>query len=284
MEDYLTAFTTALRPKFSELWYIDAFAGTGTRTVRHRAAEAVGFLPEIAERIEQKKGSARIALEVKPAFDRLIFMDTKRAHCQALQALANQFPNRKIEIVRQDANEAIRQELATKRWVGKRAVMFLDPYGMHVDWSTLELIRATEAIDVWYLVSLAGLFRQAAHDPQNLTDKKRAAITRMLGTAEWEEVWYQRSQTTDLLGAVDEIHQRIADVAAMEDFVGKRLASLFPKVLPPIRLRNSKRVPTFSLFLAISNPEPKAIGLATRIGNHILKSSQRQAFRHRSGH
>jgi three-Cys-motif partner protein len=272
VEGYLGAFTKALRPKFSELWYIDAFAGTGIRTVKHHAVEARGWLPEIEERIEQKRGSARIALDIHPEFDRLIFMDTKKSHCAALEKLAQSFPGRRIEVVREDANVAIERELAAKSWASKRAVMFLDPYGMHVEWKTLERIQATEAIDVWYLVSLAGLFRQASHDPKNLTEKKRAAITRMLGTDEWEQAWYRREIVTDLLGLVDETAQRTADVAAMEAFVEARLKSLFPKVLPPRRLRNDSGVAMFSLFLAISNPEPKAIGLATKIGNHLLKA------------
>ncbi|GAA2816978.1 three-Cys-motif partner protein [Aminobacter aminovorans] len=283
IEDYLTAFSTALRPYFSELWYIDAFAGTGVRTVKHKAQPETLFMPAIEERMERLRGSARIALDVKPPFDRVVFMDKKKAHCKALEALASSYPNRRIDVVKGDANDAIRAELAERRWAGKRAVMFLDPYGMAVDWSTLQLIRDTEAIDVWYLVSLAGLFRQASHDPANLTPKKKAAITRMLGTPEWEDAWYARETKTDLLGPVDETHQRIADVAAMETFVEGRLKSLFPKVLPPLRLRSDKNVPSFSLFLAISNPEPKAIGLATKIGNHILKPKLSPASRHTSG-
>jgi hypothetical protein len=39
VEAYLHAFTTELRGKFSELWYIDAFAGTGARSAYLRAAE-----------------------------------------------------------------------------------------------------------------------------------------------------------------------------------------------------------------------------------------------------
>jgi three-Cys-motif partner protein len=40
IEKYLSFFTTALRGKFRELWYIDGFAGTGYRTVRHQAIPA----------------------------------------------------------------------------------------------------------------------------------------------------------------------------------------------------------------------------------------------------
>lgn len=144
------------------------------------------------------------------------------------------------------------------------------------------MIQKTAAIDVWYLVSLSGLFRQAAHNPTNLTPKKRAAINRMLGTDEWESEWYGRDLRTDIFGEIDETYQRIADVNAIEAFVLKRLRSLFPKVLPPRRLYSDRNVPQFALFLAISNPEPKAIGLATRIGNHILKAPP-EASHHRSG-
>lgn len=270
VEDYLKAFITALRGKFPELWYIDAFAGTGDRVVKIEG-HAADIFPAIEERIERRRGSARIALDLQPGFNRYVFMDKKKRHCEALARLQDEYAHHKIDVVRGDANLAIRQELGQKSWAGKRAVMFLDPYGMAVDWSTLELIRATEAIDVWYLVSLAGLFRQASNDPKNLTEKKRQAITRMLGTDEWQSAWYQPPKTMDLLGFADDTYRRSANVLAIEEFVGERLKSLFPKVLAPLQLRNERNVPMFSLFLAISNPEPKAIGLATKIGNHILK-------------
>ena len=58
-------------------WYIDAFAGTGSRTVRHEAR--VGDLLDAAmpERIEQRRGSARIAIDVTPQFDRLVFIEDR---------------------------------------------------------------------------------------------------------------------------------------------------------------------------------------------------------------
>ena len=39
IEGYLKAFTRALKPYFNQLWYIDAFAGTGSRTVRVEARD-----------------------------------------------------------------------------------------------------------------------------------------------------------------------------------------------------------------------------------------------------
>ena len=144
VENYLKFFSKALRGKFKELWYIDAFAGTGARTVRVVAKDGDLFEAPAPERVEHRRGSARIAIEVEPKFDRLVFMDSKPAHCAALRELANQHPDRDIFVVETDANRAIQDEIGSVNWNGKRAVMFLDPYGMEVEWATLEAIAATK--------------------------------------------------------------------------------------------------------------------------------------------
>ena len=271
---YLQAFTKALRPKFLKLWYIDAFAGTGERTVvtPGRAADMLGA--QIDEKIERRRGSATIAIDINPAFDRLVFIEMRPKHCAALRELKSNFQQRNIDIVPGDANGAIIDLISKHDWAGTRAVMFLDPYGMSVEWHTLEAIRKTEAIDVWYLVSLAGFFRQATRDAEKLDASKRNALTRMIGTSDWEKDWYQLTQKVNLFGETDERLARTAEVDDMEAYFGKRLRSLFPKVLPPLRLNDSRGIPQFALFFAISNPEPKAIGLASKIAGHILKSGR----------
>jgi three-Cys-motif partner protein len=276
VQGYLSAFNTALRGRFNELWYIDAFAGTGKRTVRLEAVEANFFDDETPERVENRRGSAKIAIDTKPAFDRLIFMDKKAKHCEALRELANANPDRSIAVLQGDANDEIRRLVKGSSWTSTRAVMFLDPYGMSVEWETLKAIRSTEAIDVWYFVSLSGLFRQAARDGNAVDEKKRLALNRMLGTDEWENAWYQEP-TADLFG--ERRTSRTANVQAIEDYVGKRLATLFPKVLTPRTFYNDRGVPMFALFFAIANPDGKAIGLATKIAGHILSSGKSSQVR-----
>jgi three-Cys-motif partner protein len=270
--EYLQQFTTALRPQFEKLWYIDAFAGTGERTVviRGRAADMLG--PKVDSRVERRRGSAKIAIDVIPRFDRFIFMDKRPKHIAALNDLRATHADRAIDVIPGDANAAIMKLLGEQRnWARTRAVMFLDPYGMTVEWKTLEAIRKTEAIDVWYLVSLSGLFRQATRDAEDLDSSKRAALTRMIGTPDWEKEWYELSHRPNLFGDVDERLARTAEVGDMEHYFGARLADLFPAVLPPLRLNDDRGIPQFALFFAISNPKPVAIGLAKRIASHILK-------------
>ena len=45
LRSYLGFFTTALKNRGFELWYIDGFAGTGSRTVAGRQADLFGTAP-----------------------------------------------------------------------------------------------------------------------------------------------------------------------------------------------------------------------------------------------
>jgi hypothetical protein len=65
--------------------------------------------------------------------------------------------------------------------------------------------------------------------------------------------------------------QRTADVRGLERYVKRRLETIFPKVLDPLALPVHQRPQRFSLFFCISNADPKALGLATRVANHILR-------------
>jgi three-Cys-motif partner protein len=270
IEQYLRQFTLALRSKFPELWYIDAFAGTGSRTVRTDAKDGDLFDKPAPEQIEQRRGSAQIAIDVTPPFQRLIFIDSKPSHCKALRELAAKHPNRDIVVIQEDANRSIQAEANRDGWNGTRAVLFLDPYGMEVEWTTLKAIGQTKAIDVWFLFSLSGLYRQATRSTEHITEDKRAALTKMFGSEEWIGELYSDLGQTDMFGGAP--MQRATDVRGLEQYVKRKLETIFAKVLEPLALPIERPPQLFSLFFCISNPDPKAIGLASRIAGHILKS------------
>ena len=284
VEKYLRAFMPALRRKFDHLWYIDAFAGTGSRTVRVEACDGDLFDAPVPARTETRRGSARIALDVVPPFDRLIFMEANAEYCAALEGLRTAYPGRDINILQGDANRLIQNEIKKGGWKDTRAVMFLDPYGMEVEWETLKAIAETRAIDVWYLFPLSGLYRQAARNINSVDEVKRRALTRMLGTDEWERELYSPLQSLQtLLDGLDpiETRQRNADVAGLEAYVKGRLETIFPLVLEPFPLPPMSRPQRFSLFFAVSNPSTAATTLAKRFGNHILASGRLSHVRSR---
>jgi three-Cys-motif partner protein len=192
LRDYLPAFTTALKRQGFVLIYIDAFAGSGKRTEDLPALPLLGG--ENAEpQIVTVPGSARLAIETVPPFHRLVLIENHPKRYAALEQLRADFPDRKIECHKGDANALVQKLCHVTPWHhanGIRGVIFLDPYGMEVEWPTIKAIAQTEALDVWYLFPLMGIYRQAAKNAVAIDDNKRALITRVLGTDEWEDAWY----------------------------------------------------------------------------------------------
>ena len=156
---------------------------------------------------------------------------------------------------------------------GIRGVVFLDPFGMEVEWATVEAIARTRALDCWYFFPLSGLYRNAPHDLNKLDADKERSLDRVLGAADWRQRWYSHPiQRNDLFDNDAQAVVR-ADVDAIEAYVKERLGTVFKgTVLPPLRLRhNGSGAPMASLFFAVSNTSPAAVKLASDIAGHILK-------------
>lgn len=263
LEKYLVAFNTALSKQHFTRIYIDAFAGTGRCDIKLNGEKA------------SIDGSARRALAAEPGFHKYCFIELLPKKLAALRSLEAEHPGRIIEVIQSDANAALKALCAQYRWQNERAVLFLDPFGMHVEWTTLEAIAKTGAIDVWYLFPYAGLYRQAAKNADAMDADKQTSLTRVLGTDEWRQKFYVQKRQTDLFGG-DHGEERNADHHEMLNFVSGRLKGLFPAVTNPKVLYQSgdskspSGAPLFALYFAASNPKPSAYGLAIRIAKDIL--------------
>lgn len=98
---YVTIFTRNPKAQYFTTVYVDAFAGTGHRVDSDRTETATGLFevePD-PETEAYKKGSARIALEVQPPFDRFIFIERAAERVKELEALRDQFPTKAQGVV-----------------------------------------------------------------------------------------------------------------------------------------------------------------------------------------
>ena len=265
LQNYLVAFNTALSKQNFTRIYIDAFAGTGRCDITVDGEKTT------------IDGSARRALATDPPFNTYAFIELRAKKLAALKALAAEYPGKSINVIRDDANAALKTLCETYAWRNERAVLFLDPFGMHVEWTTLQAIAKTGAIDVWYLFPYSGLYRQAAKNADAMDSDKEESITRLLGTDEWRQVFYAPKRQASLFGD-DGGDEREADHRQMLDFVSTRLKELFPAVTDPKILyqsgdsKNPSGAPLFALYFAASNPSPKAYGLATKIARGVLNA------------
>lgn len=265
LKRYLAAFNTALQNRPSEQnrfrrIYIDAFAGTGECEIKTDGTT-----------VETIAGSAKIAIGTVPAFDELHLIDLDPAHAAELRRLAAGNAEVAEVVVHQaDANAALLRVVQGVNWKRSRGVLFLDPYGMTVPWSTLELVASTQALDVWYLFPLSAIYRQAAHDFVKIDDAKLAALDSVLGTPSWREAFYKTDEQASLLGNEPDLVRR-ANPGEIATFVHQRLADVFKGwVSEPVMLKTSRGAPLFALFCCISNPSERAVKLSQRIASHIL--------------
>jgi three-Cys-motif partner protein len=273
LEAYMQIFSQNERASFFETIYLDAFAGTGSRAAKE-AGPLLELIPELAEEDTQQfyKGSARIALELANPFDRYVFIESAAAHVSELEKLRAEYPqvSRSINIHQANANEFLLDWCARTHWKTTRAVVFLDPYGMQVDWATIEAIAKTQAIDMWFLFPLGSSVNRLLTKKAPPPEEWAKALTRALGTEEWRDAFYQKRVQPNLFGELIEIEEKSADWDAIARFVINRLKGSFAGVAEnPLFLYNRTGVPIFMLCFAAGNPKGAAI--ATRIASHLLK-------------
>jgi three-Cys-motif partner protein len=266
---YTTIFKKNLRARYYSISYVDAFAGTGTlqRPELNAFAE---LLPNLRENEEKyRKGSVRRALEVEPPFDKYLFIEKSATKCDELRAIAAEFASRKIEIVNEDANNAILgwcRSLDSKR---ERAVVFLDPFGASVKWKVIVALGQTRAVDLWVLFPYSAINRMLVRD-----SKPPAAwanrLTEVFGTSEWEQAFYSTTEWPSLLDEMETITSvhKSADYRSITTFFVQRLKREFLAVSNPLPLHNSNGSLLFMLFFAAGNERSAKTGL--KIANSIV--------------
>jgi three-Cys-motif partner protein len=264
LKRYLGFYVQALKDTRYKLIYIDAFAGSGRCNIKVRGSAKL--IP----------GSANIALDTKPSFKELFFIEKKAKHAKQLnELLLTHAHGSAAKILQGDAERLLQGVLDSQNWSNTRGVLFLDPYGLQCDWDMVQAIAKTQALDVFFLVSLSGIYRQATNNLRDADSDKREALSRFLGTSGWQTALYANQQ--DMFGPDDQI--RSANVAGLVAYMRDRLDSIFAKVMEPKILyqqdkNGTQGAPLYALFFAVSNPAKSAITLASKVSKEIMSKLQ----------
>jgi three-Cys-motif partner protein len=270
---YLAAYTQALKNQPFKTAYIDAFAGTGYRgRAKKGGTEHPLFALEEEGTQQLLDGSARVALKTTPRFDRYIFIEKNRRRAVALQRLKVEFPELAdaIDVRHEEANQSIRR-LCRKDWHMHRAVLFLDPYGMQVEWATIEAIGRTQAIDLWILFPLGIAVNRLLTQSGEIPATWRRRLDLLLGPG-WYQAFYSVEPVPSLFD--DEMTRVVkATTTTIGKYFNDRLASVFARVAQKPRvLVNSVGCPLYLLCFATGNSSGAPIAL--KIADHLLKAGQ----------
>ncbi|WP_176636997.1 three-Cys-motif partner protein TcmP [Desulfolutivibrio sulfoxidireducens] len=249
LRKYLSTYTSILhqarkKPRNGAPWpksidYIDAFAGSVT--------------PQDKETQEYIDGSPMVAIKTNPGFDSFHFIDRDNSRIQnKILPLKGLYPSKKIEVHYGDCNYVL-QNCILKSYTptcGKRAFAFLDPYGLSLEWNTIQAIGNTKVIDVFINFPLMGIYRQLGDSPPD--EALQETITKVMGCSEWFREAYKDSPQLTLPGInprLERQNHRLAERLAQ--LYRTRLEKYcFEAVSRPVIMYNSNGGPLYALILA----------------------------------
>jgi len=268
LRKYLGAYMTIMAKQRFRVAYIDAFAGSGYWSEKRDDNSAQLAFPELtaSDSSDYRDGSARIALGIEPRFDKYLLVETSGDRARRLHALRDEFGDKAedVQIIATDANAYLLDLCRNRRWDEHRAVLFLDPYGMQVDWSTVKAIAATKAIDMWYLFPLGVAVNRLLRLDAAISSSVRARLDRLFGTDEWFDAFYEVQERLTLEGP-EVCTVKTGTFDSISAFVNGRLSRVFAGVAEsPLALCNSKNVPIYLLCFAAANERgaPTAVKIA----------------------
>lgn len=227
--------------------YIDAFAGGGVHISR-----ASG---------ELVPGSPLNALLIKPSFKQYHFIEMDTRKVAALHSMAGE--RKDVFIYQGDCNKILlNQVFPQARWKDyARALCFLDPYGLHLNWDVIYTAGQSRSIDVFINFPIADINRNVLRrNPDDVDPLQAARMDSFWGDESWREVAWK---TGRLL--FDEAREKVSNEELAEAF-RQRLKKVagFKDVPQPCPMLNQKRAVVYYLYFA----SQKAV--AAEIVKHIF--------------
>jgi three-Cys-motif partner protein len=279
---YLNYYTTRLKRQPFKLWYVDAFAGPGLSPVRklkvasHETLQHNLFefeeLPggPVPQETEYVKGSPRVALELANPFAHYLFIEKAKNRLAELRALKAEFPKRDIDVRAGDANDELTALLARGiNWRSNKGIVFLDPFGMHVPWTTIASLAKTKGLEVIINFPFGMAINRMLTRSARITPAWVARLDATFGTHDWHDVVY-REETGGLFPGSSTVKRGDATERVLQWFSG-RLRQTFGFASPAQLICNTRGNPLYYLIWA----GPRAEGLTG--AEHILGQKIRAA-------
>ncbi len=246
-------------------------AGEGARSI----AQANDLFLDREERTASdhiRMGSALIALQTKPVFDQYHLNERSRSKAKRLKQQAKEL-GANLEVSSIDANAFIQKTIGALK-SRDRGIILLDPWGLQIEWASVELIAKTEHLDMWYLFPTQAIVRMLPRGKMAPEDWARK-LDSILGDKNWLSEFYKTTSGRDLFSVDRSNVDRDVTFDSVERYVVGRLRSTFRGSCVDVPLRIGRRGnPIFSFCFASGNPSEGAKRLTTTLANAVIRSNR----------
>lgn len=282
IENYLRSFLTVMRQQdWADLWYVDAFSGSGIQRFPEKDAGDSLFDEYDSGIVSFTEGSSLRAIKLTSEFERkgsrgfdhFVFIEKNPSKLVELrELLTSHFPDqiKKCHFEQGDVNERLPEVLGQIPWLRNgRGVTFIDPCAMQMKWSTLQCFSNTLS-DVWLLLPIEAMRRVLAKGTMPIGSLART-LDEFFGSSDWRSLYLDNAEgQLSLFDEDDRILQRESGDEAIIAYTEKRLNLVFSKVVEPAYLRKENGVAKFLLYPLISNRKKSAIEVASRIAMDLV--------------
>lgn len=263
LEKYTKAYLTIMKDRqYWKLVYFDGFAGAGEILMGNE--DASYSISGAAKRI--------LSIENHRNFDIYYFVELDSRKADNLKNELSRYPQKKY-VVSDDCNRklsGLANFLATKQKENDvhKALVFLDPFGMSLKWSSIESLKGL-GVDIWILVPTGvGANRLLTLNGQ-IPDAWYSKLETFFGIERSliKNTFYESNSTTNLFGDIEKKDVKNNNsVKKIIELYTSRLKEVFEHVSTPYEMRNSTNSVMYHFVLASNNK------VAVKIANEVIKS------------
>jgi three-Cys-motif partner protein len=270
-EKYVNAYLTIMnKHREKNRWkliYFDAFAGSGSGYSEQKAIDSLSFLEsfgiEEADLTVYKGAAERVVCIQQRGFDYYYFIETDDESRYELENKLNALNhNNKLKLIFRgsDANEQISiMAEAMKKDKKLFALTLLDPFGMQVNWSSIEKLTGTNT-DLWILIPSGVIINRLIDKNGKLTHIDKLISFFGISEKEIRDYFYEEESDNGLFGTDSEIKKIEKPVTRIAELYVQRLKKSFSQVTDkPLEMRNSKNCPIYHFVFASNNIAAKKI-------------------------
>lgn len=278
-EKYVNAYLTIMnkyRCQYDwKLIYFDGFAGSGSRTEETSMSSDNQLMLELidghqltVEELSPYKGAAERVLNIaQDGFDYYYFIDKDAASSSQLQEKLKPYKkDKRLEFRHSDANKEVSKLADAMRKNSKlKALVLLDPFGMQVDWNSIEKLKGTST-DLWILIPTGVIVNRLLDRKCKLTHIEK--LTSFFGKDEdfLKNYFYNTRQETTLFGETEVVEKVKEPIRMIANLYIQQMKSIFKYATEePLVLFNTRNTPIFH-FACASNNES-----AVKIAKDIIK-------------
>ncbi|MBT2563032.1 three-Cys-motif partner protein TcmP [Pedobacter sp. ISL-68] len=260
---YASAYLFIMNKQKFHLTYFDGFAGSGEIKIGNEK----DF--KIIEGAAQKV----VGITMPRGFDIYYFVEKDQEKKRLLEfALKTKRPTNNIFVVAEDCNIVLKRLAAyLQKDSFRKALIFLDPFGMNLDWSSIEILKGL-GVDLWVLSPTGvGANRLLKKDLKIseawwLRLEKFFGIDRQIIT----NSIYDEEIVTDLFGPRKVITKSSSANDKLFKIYSEKLNTVFDLISDPYVIVNSNNSLMYHFFCASNNVS------AIKIANDLVKSHNKK--------